>query len=69
MIAWFDAELGKMGPDHIDHSGLLTDEQMTRAMERQTALLLGGLGRNEPHVRPGDGFADGLRVSGVVLLP
>jgi len=64
-----DPELGKMGPDHIDHSSLLTDEQMARAMERQTALLLGGLGRNEPHVCPGDGFADRLGISGIVLLP
>ena len=38
---------------HGDHSCLLTDEQMARAMERQTALLLGGLGRNEPHIGPG----------------
>jgi hypothetical protein len=57
-----DPELGKMGPNHTDHSGLLTDEQMTRAMERQTALLLERLGRNEPHVDPGDCFADGLHV-------
>ncbi len=49
--------------------GLLADEQMARAMEPQTALLLGRLGRNEPYVRPGNGLADGLRVSGIVLLP
>jgi hypothetical protein len=37
-----DPELGKMGPDCIDHRGLLTDEQMARAVH-QAALLLGVL--------------------------
>ena len=37
-------ELGKMGPDRIDHRGLLTDEEMARAVEHQAALLLGCLG-------------------------
>ena len=27
-----DPELGKMGPDRIDHRGQLTDEQMARAV-------------------------------------
>jgi hypothetical protein len=27
-----DPELGKMSPDGIDHRGLLTDEQMARAV-------------------------------------
>ena len=44
-------------------------KQMARAMEHQAALLLGRLGRDEPHVRPGDGLADGLRISGIVLVP
>ena len=51
----------------VQARGLLADEQMARAMEHQAALLLGGLGRNEPHVDPGDGFADGLRVRRIVL--
>jgi hypothetical protein len=38
-------------------------------MEHQAALLLGRLGRDEPHVHPADSLADGLRVGGVVLLP
>ena len=42
---------------------------MARAMERQTALLLGRLGRDEAHVGPGDRLADGLGVRGVILLP
>ena len=58
-----DPELGKMRPDHIDHRSLLADEQMARTMKRQTALLLGRFGRDEPHVRPCDSLANGLRVS------
>ena len=38
-----DPELGKMGPDCIDHRGLLTDEQMARSVQQQAALLLGVL--------------------------
>src|SRR5450759_5166480 len=64
-----DPELGKMGPDCIDHCSLLTDEQMARAVEHQAALLLGSLGWHEPHVGPGDCLADGLCVSRVILLP
>jgi hypothetical protein len=41
---------------------------MARAMKHQAALLLGRLGLDKPHVGPGDGFADGLGVSGIVLL-
>ena len=33
-----------MSPDRIDHRSLLADEQMARAVEHQTALLLGRLG-------------------------
>src|SRR5664279_5510854 len=59
-------DLGKMGPDCIDHRGLLTDEQMARAVQHQTALLLGGLGWHEPHVGPGDRLANGLCVSRII---
>ena len=64
-----DPELAKMRADRINHRGLLTDKQMARAMEHQTALLLGRLGLDEPHVGPGDSLADGLRVRSIVLLP
>src|SRR6202162_4889174 len=30
-----DPELGKMGPDRIDHGSLLSDEQMARAVQHQ----------------------------------
>jgi hypothetical protein len=42
---------------------------MACAMQHQAALLLGSLGLYEPHVGPGDRFADGLGVGGIVLLP
>ena len=62
-------KLGEMSADRIDHRGLLADEQMARTMEHQTALLLSGLGLDEPHVGSGDCLADRFRVSGIVLLP
>src|SRR5260370_26748475 len=58
-----------MGADRVDHSRLLPDEEMARAMQHQAALLLGGLGRHEPHVGSGDRLADRLGVGGIVLLP
>jgi hypothetical protein len=58
-----------MSPDHIDHCGLLANEQMARAMERQAALLLGRLRGDEPHICPGNCFANRLCVCGIVLLP
>jgi hypothetical protein len=44
------------------------DEEMAGAMEHQAALLLGRLGLDEPHVCPGDRFADGLGVGGIVPI-
>ena len=38
-------------------------------MQRQATLLLWRLGCDEPHVWPGDRFADRLGVSGIVLVP
>ncbi len=65
----YDSKLGKMSADRIEHRGLLANEKMACAMEHQAALLFGRLGRDEPHVGPGDRLADGLRVSGIILLP
>jgi hypothetical protein len=66
---WRDnLELSKVRTDRIDHCGLLADEQLARAMQHQTALVLRCLGRNEPHVWPGDRLADRLGVSGIVLM-
>jgi len=64
----YDAELGHVGADGIDHRGLLADEQLARAVEHQAALLLRRLGLDKPHIGPGHCFADGLGVSGIVLL-
>src|SRR4029077_950595 len=58
-----DAKLGKMGTDRIDHCGLLADEQMAGAMEHPAGLLLGCLGRHEPHVSPGDRLASRRRAA------
>jgi hypothetical protein len=64
-----DPELGKMRADDVDHRGLLANKQMTGTVQRQAALLLWRLGRDEPHVRSGDRFTDRLGVSGIVLMP
>ena len=42
---------------------------MTGTVQRQAALLLWRLGRDEPHVWSGDRLADRLGVSGIVLMP
>src|SRR5271169_4221120 len=49
-------------------SSLLTDEEMPGAVKHQTALLLGRLGRHEPHIWPGHRLANRFRVGGIVLL-
>jgi hypothetical protein len=49
--------------------GLLADEQVTGTVQRQAALLLWRLGRDKPHVGPGDRFADRLGINGIVLVP
>ncbi len=64
-----NAKLGKMGTDRIAHRGLLPNEQMPRAMQQQTTLLLRRLGLDKPHVGSANGFADRLSVGGIVLLP
>jgi hypothetical protein len=64
-----DPKLGKMRADRVDHGGLLADEEMARAVEHEATLLLGRLGRHEPHRRPGDRLTDCLGVSEIVLLP
>jgi hypothetical protein len=42
--------------------------QPVDAMEHQAALLFRRLGRDEPHVDPGDRFADRLGISGKIVL-
>ena len=64
----YDPELCKAGADRVDNRRLLPDEQMPCAVERQATLLLGRLGRYEPHVRSGDRFADRFRIGSIVLL-
>ena len=64
-----NSEFGKMSAYRIDHRDLLTHAQMTRSMKHHAALLLGSLGRHEPHIGSGDCLANGLCVSRIILLP
>jgi hypothetical protein len=43
-------------------------KRVTSTVQRQAALLLGGLGRDEPHVWPGDCFTNRLGIPGIVLM-
>jgi hypothetical protein len=61
-------ELGKMRADRIDYGGLLPNEEMTRAMKHEAALLLERLGLNEAHARSHDSFTDGFGIGSIVLL-
>src|SRR6476660_7841261 len=63
-----NAELSEMCADRVDDRGLLPDEEMPRAMQHQTALLLGRFGRYEAHARPLDRFTDCLGISSIILL-
>src|ERR1700729_1337237 len=64
-----DAELRKMSADGINPRGLLADDQVPGPMQHQATLLLWRLGRDEPHVWPGDRLANRLGVSSIVLVP
>jgi hypothetical protein len=56
-------QVGRCGLQRcVSEMQLLADEQMARAMKHQAALLLGRLGRDEPHVGSRDRLADGLGV-------
>jgi hypothetical protein len=54
--------------DRINHSGLLSDEQMASAVKHQATLLLRRFSGHEPHVSTGDRLTNRLRVGHVVLL-
>src|SRR4051794_9410284 len=58
-----------MRPDRIDYRGLLAHQQMTAAVKRQAALLLGRLGRHKAHIGSADRLTDCLSVDGIVLMP
>src|SRR3954466_7689388 len=65
----YDPKLRKMRPDRIDYRGLLAHQQMTAAVKRQAALLLGGLCRHKTHIGSADRLTDCLSVDGIVLMP
>ena len=58
-----------MTADRIDYRSLLADEQVPGSVQSQATLLLRRLGRDEPHVWPGDRFADCLGIHGIILMP
>jgi hypothetical protein len=64
-----NAKLGKMRTDGVDQRGLLTNEQVPRAMKHQATLLLHRLGLNKPHVGSRHSLADCFSVGGIILLP
>jgi hypothetical protein len=63
--------VGRSPRDDAGHPAPLSAETRfacNSAVEHQAALLLGCLGRHEPHVCPGDRLADGLSVSSIILV-
>ena len=48
--------------------GLLADEELAGAMQRQE-LCCSGFGLDKPQFGPGHCLANGLGISGIVLLP
>src|SRR5947209_11955354 len=64
-----NAKFGKVSANRVDYRSLLADQQMTRAMKHQAALLLRRLGWHEPHIGSGDSFTNRLSVGHIVLLP
>jgi hypothetical protein len=62
-----DAELRQQPSDAVDGGSALLNEPLAGAVHEQLRLLLDALGRNEPHIGPPDGLADGKRIGRVVL--
>src|SRR5215467_10174395 len=62
-------KLGGITADRVGKLRAAADQPVTRACQHQCSLLLGGLYRHESHRRPAHGFADRLRISGVILVP
>ena len=63
-----DAELRQQPTEHVDHLGPLPDNQTARSVQRKNGLLFRRFHIDEPHGRTGDGFADRLRIIGIVLV-
>jgi hypothetical protein len=63
-----DPELREMRPDGVDQRGSLTDKHLVGAVQDEHTLLLGRFDLDEAHRWARHGFADGLRVGGIVLL-
>ena len=62
-----DAEFADQATQAVVERGAFFDEALPSAVQTEDGLLINVLDRNEAHVGPGDGFADGGRIGGVVL--
>ena len=63
-----DAELGEVSAQRVDQLRLLGDQRLAHPVDRQGALLLLALDRDEPHARPLHRLADRFGIGPVVLL-
>ena len=62
-----DAELGNQATQAVVGRGTFFDKTFPRAVQAEDDLLVLFLDRDEAHMCPGDGFADGGRIRCVVL--
>ena len=62
------AELAEQAANLVGLGRAGYDKALARSMQRQHRLLLDALHWNESHAGPGDGLADGFRISHVVLV-
>jgi hypothetical protein len=56
-----------MGAHRVDELRALTDQEVSRPVQHQRALLIGAFDRDEAHRRPCYRFADCLGIGGIVL--
>lgn len=62
-----DAEFADQATQAVVECGAFFDEALPGAVQAEDSLLVDVLDRDEAHVGPGDGFADGGGIGGVVL--
>lgn len=62
-----DARLRQQAPDAVEGGGVLFHETLVGTVHHQLTLLFDDLEGHEAHLGSGDGFADGRRISSIVL--
>lgn len=62
-----DAEFADQAAEPVVERGAFFDEALPGAVQAEDGLLIDILDRDETHVGPGDGFADGRGIGGVIL--